>query len=83
MLQELRGVNEKLRALDRELQDVSKKVLVINEHDGRLTLLEKHNQEALKKVERLEKFKTQATTAMIVINVLWTVAIAVYNALKP
>lgn len=83
MLQELRGVNEKLRALDRELQEVSKKVLVITEHDKRLTFLEKQNEEAELQIKKLEKFRTQATTAMVVINILWTVAIALYNALKP
>lgn len=81
MLLELRGVNEKLKALDQELQEVSKKSLLISDHGKRLETLEKDFPYIENKVYKLEKFRTQVITALVIINIIWTTAIAVIKVL--
>lgn len=79
MLQELRGVNKKLLDLDLEMKDVSIKAAALSEHARRLDALDKTEEKRAKEIEDLTRFKTQAITVIVVINILWGIAIAIFN----
>lgn len=76
-LQELRGINDKISRLDRDLVNITKELGQLPILTMKVNTLDADLESKKKKIEELEKFKTQVTTAIIVINVIWGIVLGV------
>jgi hypothetical protein len=82
-LQELQSINKKIAQLDADMTFIRKEVSQIQILTMQVTAITAELVIKSKKIEELEKFKTQITTAIIVINVIWGIAVVIINYLKP
>lgn len=82
-LQELQSISKKIEQLDSDMSFIRKEVSQIQILTMQVTAITAELAIKSQKIEELEKFKIQITTAIIIINVIWGIGVVIVNYLKP